>query len=111
MNSRIITYPDIVAREQNHTVVLIDINWEDITRCGTFCARSEKNYDLYIYNEDCDDLQWLSEITKRADRILIQEQSKVYVLNDSKVLKVGVHCETPDVLDYLTIFDTIKETT
>lgn len=109
MNSRMITYPDTVEKSRNHTLVLIDAEIEDIARCGMFCATSVKDYDIYLYKGDLNDLQWLAAVSDRADRVLLNESSEVTITNDKRVLRIGQHQDLPDALEYLSTYDTIKE--
>lgn len=108
MNSRMITYPDTVEKSANHTVLLIDAAIEDITRCGLFCATSQKDYDIYLYRHDLNDLQWLAAVSQRVDRVLLHESSQVTIMHDPGLVKIGDHQEVPDALDYLTAYDSIR---
>lgn len=108
MNSRIITYPDTVEKSSNHTVILIDAAIEDIARCGLFCATSQKDYDIYLYRSDLNDLQWLAAVSQRVDRVLLNETSQVTIKHDPRLVKIGEHQEIPDALEYFTTYDSIK---
>lgn len=98
-NSRIITYPSIVTKSANHTVVLIDTSEQDIENVALFLGASAHNYDVYLYQNDQSDLQWLSGITANADRVVIEQSSTVTVQNSSAVI-VGSDQQYQTALDY-----------
>lgn len=100
--SRFITYPDIIDKSDNHTVLLIDADMDDVANLATFCTLSKRDYDIYLYRGTTDDLAWLSYLTGRIDHIMIKETSAV---------------KTTDAVRYSTIdalrehFTTIDEST
>lgn len=107
--SRFITYPSTVEKSQDHTVVIIDATREDIKNVGWFCKTSDKDYDIYLYEENLGDLQYLGYIVDRADRVLIHEDSEVTIKNFSKLTKIGNHQEIVNAFDYFNTYDTIEE--
>lgn len=107
--SRFITYPSTVKRAQDHTVVLIDATVADIENVGMFCKSADKDYDIYLYRSDLDDLQYLGYVVSQSDRVLINETSDVYVQNSKQVAKFGDHQDIASALDYFMVYDTIKE--
>lgn len=84
-NSRIITYPSLVTKTNNHTVVLIDAPDQDIENIALFLGASANNYDVYLYQSEQSDLQWLSGITSNADQLVILKGSTVTVKNTDAV--------------------------
>ena len=97
--SRFITVPDFVAKE-NYTVTLIDPTPDEIEQVGLFCAASDKDYDIYLYNGDWGDLQYLQTITELSDKVLINDNSKVSIVNCAIVERVGADQTIKAPLDY-----------
>lgn len=97
-NSRFITYPDVVEKSTNHTVILIDATVNDIEVIGTFLKSSKKNFDVYLYRGDLYDLEWLNEIGRSADEYLINDSSQVKITPDS--LRYGPGLELTNPLNY-----------
>jgi len=77
-NSRFITYPSTVDDHQ-YTIVVIDATPTDLAQIVLFCRTSNKNYDIYLYEGDDDDLQWLHHTTSHASKVLINEKSSVTI--------------------------------
>lgn len=109
--SRFITYPSVVDKVNGHTVVLIDATKEDVNRVGIFCESCVKDYDIYLYYHDIGDLPYLDYIVGHSDRVLLHEDSKIYIKNFSALTKIGNHQEIADALEYFSTYDTIEETT
>ena len=101
-NSRFITYPSTVEKSQNHTVLLIDPDIADIERVGLFCKTSHKDYDIYLYNGESGDLEWLNYLESRVDWLLINESSHVIITGSEKVERR----KSSDILAYFQEFDT-----
>lgn len=97
--SRFITSPDLVAKE-NYTITLVDPLTEDIERIGLYCASLEEDYDIYLYNGDWGDLQYLQQLTELSDKVLIREGSKVTITNCNQVEVVGSSQELKSPLEY-----------
>jgi hypothetical protein len=75
MHSNFITPPDIVA-----TIVIIDATADEIEEVAERCRDSQESYNVYLYREDMDNLQWLVDISSKADVVLKQQDSKVPAL-------------------------------
>lgn len=103
-NSRIITHPSQVEKKNNHTVLIVDVDDSDIENIGLFCMSSEKNYDIYLYDETVNDLEWLSTISKNVDKTLVNSISKVTV-NDTNFIRYGKETALKNPLDYFINFD------
>lgn len=69
LNSRFITYPDVLTKSTNHTVVIINPQPTDIEAVGYFCKTSLKEYDVYLYNI-VDEYSWLESVSVNADKVL-----------------------------------------
>ena len=99
--SRFITNPDVVGKDGNHVVVLIDPTIADIENIGMFCKVSEKDYDVYLYNDSMDDLEWLSYVAGKADTIMQSAISKITLTNSPSIVRfVSGHA-----LNYFQDFD------
>jgi hypothetical protein len=105
--SRVITHPSTVEKQSNNTVVVIDATEYEVEQVGRFCQISDKNYDIYLYKEDVDDLIWLSDITNAADCVLIAENSKVLVNNTSQIQQYGKNQRLNTPLAYFQEVDKV----
>jgi len=97
-NSRFITYPSIVEKSINHTVGLIDADDQTINAIGTFLQASQSNFDVYLYQGDLHDLEWLNYISNNTDVYLINNTSQVKISQNS--IRYGVDQELTNPLDY-----------
>ena len=77
--SRFITYPSTVEKSNNHTVILIDATAEELVRLERFLKISDTNFDVYLYQGEDYDLEWLNYIHISADHVLINDTSQVKV--------------------------------
>jgi len=84
-NSRFITHPSLVDKSTSHTVLVVDATEDDIENIGLFCKASNKNYDVYLYRYELDDLEWLNSILKRTDTVLQKTASSVTLDNISAI--------------------------
>lgn len=85
--SRFITNPDVVETNGNHCIVLIDPTISDIENIGLFCKVSTKEYDVYLYNDAMDDLEWLSYVASKADIIMQSDISKITLSDNLSILR------------------------
>lgn len=102
--TRFITYPDLVDKESNHTVTIVDATVNEIEDLAFFCKVCEKDYDVYLYKEDINDLNWLGQITVNSDKILVNDSSKVRVPNNNIEL-FGKFRQTKSPIDYFQKVD------
>jgi len=102
--TRFITYPDIVDKESNHTVTIIDATVNEIEDLAFFCKVCEKDYDVYLYKQDLDDLNWLGQIAINSDKILVNEESTVKVPNNNIEL-FGKFRQIKSPIDYFQKVD------
>lgn len=82
-NSRFITYPSTVETDTNHKVVLIDASKEELAQLERFLQTSRTNFDVYLYQGDSYDLEWLNYVSTDAELILINDVSQVKITPDS----------------------------
>jgi hypothetical protein len=106
MNSRIITHPSTVEKRTNFTVVLIDAGIEEVENITLFCQVSRQNYDIYLYKQDLNDLQWLDTIVQLADHTLINQTSSV-IAETNQISKFGVDQQLNTPLAYFQQVDNI----
>lgn len=109
MTSRIIIHPSIVDSTTNHPVLLIDASLEQIEDIVVFCKISNNNFDIYVYNDKYDDLPWLSEVTDRVAKILIDANSKV-TTNIADVYIFGNNQEVIHPIAYFNEYDNLHLT-
>lgn len=99
LESRFITYPDILEKSPNHTVLLIDADLDDVANLATFCSISRQNYDIYLYKGTTGDLEWLNHLSSRLDKIFIRNGSTVRVTASTN------YNTLTDLKDYFTKID------
>lgn len=97
--SRLITYPDILPKSSNHTVLLVDANLDDINNVTLFCKSSQKCYDIYLYKGDHGDLEWLNHLSGVLDKTFIKESSQVSVTSADRYTSVN------ELIEYFTKID------
>lgn len=76
-NSRLITYPSQVENSNDHKVILIDPTADQINDITGWLRTSLKNYDVYLYEHDQHDLEYLNYISNDASGILVENNSRV----------------------------------
>ncbi len=97
--SRFITYPDILEKSNNHTVLLVDADLDDVANLATFCSVSKHNYDIYLYKGNQGDLEWLSHLNSRLDKTFIRDGSQV------KISSAEPYSGINDLKEYFTKID------
>lgn len=105
MISQFITYPDIIENTQNFSILLIDANQTEIENVGLFCKTADIGFDIYLYREEINDLQWLSKVEPKVHCILISNNSNVSVMAED-VLYFG---QGEDIVDPLSYCQHIEE--
>lgn len=105
-NSRLITYPSQVEKK-NHTVLIVDIDNADIENIGLFCMSSQKDYDIYLYDEEIQDLSWLAAVSQNIDHALINSKSKVEISGIDHMTVYGDSNAINSPLKYFIDFDKI----
>ena len=99
LESRFITYPDILPKSSNHTVLLVDADLDDVANLATFCSLSKHNYDVYLYKGATGDLEWLSHLSVNIDKTFIRAGSHVKITSSDRYTTVN------DLKDYFTKID------
>jgi len=98
-DSRFITYPDILPKSLNHTVLLVDADLDDVANLATFCGVSQQNYDIYLYKGGTGDLEWLNHLNTNLDKIFIKDSSQVSITASERYTTVD------DLKNYFTKID------
>ena len=98
-DSRFITYPDILPKSPNHTVLLVDADLDDVANLASFCTVSRQNYDIYLYKGDTSDLEWLNHLSANLDKTFIKYTSLVQITSSDRYTTVN------DLRDYFTKID------
>lgn len=104
-NSRLITHPSVIEADGNHVVVVIDAGQADIDNIVKFCEVCNKNYDIYIYQHDSYDLEWLHFITNDVKHVLINVDSDVDIKNIDNLSTFGKDQPLLDPVSYFQKFD------
>ncbi len=99
LESRFITYPDILPKSSNHTVLLVDADLDDVANLATFCSLSQRNYDIYLYKGDTGNLEWLNHLSNNLDKTFIKESSQVTITSSTRYTGVD------DLKEYFTKID------
>jgi hypothetical protein len=97
--SRFITSPDVLTKT-TYTVTLVDPSVDDIERVGLYCKSVDDDYDVYLYNGDSSDLQYLNSISNISDQVLINETSLVTIKGAGNVVQYGPNQQLNNPLDY-----------
>jgi len=101
--SRFITYPSVLDKEGSYTAIIIDCSEQDKQELQYWLATTSRNpYDIYFYEGDTYDLEWLNLIAGRADVYLINDTSQVKATNG---IRYGQGLANPDPLHYLKQID------
>lgn len=82
-NSRFITYPSVVDLNSNHKVILIDATPEELVHLERFLQTSITNFDVYLYEGNIGDLEWLNYVSYDAALTLINDSSQVKITPNS----------------------------
>ena len=79
MHSNFITPPDLVE-----TVLIIDATEEEIKQCAEVCRNSNSVYNVYFYQNNMNNTDWLLAAYHRSDAVLQASDSTVPVLKPTK---------------------------
>jgi hypothetical protein len=74
MTTNFITPPDFVE-DKNHTILLIDVDPVDVETLAYLCAGHDESFNVYLYKQDLNNLEWLSDAAHIADTILINTEA------------------------------------
>jgi len=89
MHSNFITPPDFVI-----TVTLINAAKDDIAMCADAVQELSRPYNVYIYDENMKDPDWLTDVLKRSDVVLMQEAANVPLLGKPVLFGPGQEFKT-----------------
>lgn len=79
MHSNFITPPDLIE-----TVLVVDASEEHILSLAEHVKVLGKPYNVYFYNTEMKDLNWLGKVINRADIVLMQQDSPAPILTHVK---------------------------
>jgi len=106
-NSRFITYPSTVDKVRK-TVIIIDIKPADFIVLNEFLQKSTNDFDVYLYDGESHDLEWLNHVTKDCDHVLIDDTSQVRITPESTNVRYGIGLEYQTPYSYFTkLIDTV----
>lgn len=103
--SRFITYPDILPKSSNHTVLLVDADLDDVANLATFCTVSQRNYDIYLYTGVTGNLEWLNHLNSNLDETFIKDSSQVTITSSIRYTSID------ELKEYFTKIDAEPLTT
>lgn len=70
MHSNFVTPPDVVL-ESNHTVLLVDPEWQDIQAVAMLCKTIGTDFNVYIYDAGMNNTDWLNKSAELAHAIIV----------------------------------------
>lgn len=106
-NSRFITYPSTVDKVRE-TAIVIDIKPADFIVLTDFLKTTSKDYDIYLYDGESHDLEWLNYVTQDCDHVLIDDTSQVRITPDSTNVRYGAGLEYQTPYGYFAkLIDTV----
>jgi hypothetical protein len=108
ITSRFITAPDIVEKENNHTVVIVDASQQEIEDIALFCKVGKMFYDVYLFRSDEDDNKWLNSILTNADFVLNSVDSPLSQSINSTTFGQGGKYKVP--LNYFQEYENAAKT-
>jgi hypothetical protein len=121
--SNFITPPDFVD-ESKHSVLIMDASWDDIETLAIWCQNVDTYFNVYVYEDIAGEEEWLMEVAKRVDSIIINSRAgsadackhlllktdKVFYYGPKNYLRTDNRIETP--IDYFIQFhDRQQDTT
>lgn len=68
--ARIFTPPDIDFDRSIPKVLIRNCDWSDDLIYQLLDSLSEKNYDIYLYHDRMNDVQWLEGVRSQAKQVL-----------------------------------------
>jgi hypothetical protein len=104
--SRIITYPSVVEPTPN-TIVVVDATVAEVENLVLFCQSCDEDYDIYLYSDDVDDLQWLNSVVSSATHTLVSQTSSVTINNSDQISYFGSDQKLNTPLAYFKQVDII----
>ena len=108
-NSRFITYPSTVDKVRE-TAIIIDIKPADFIVLTDWLKASDRDFDVYLYDGESHDLEWLNHVTKDCDHVLIDDTSQVKISPESTNVRYGAGLEYQTPYGYFTkLVDNITE--
>ena len=108
-NSRFITYPSTVEKVR-YTALIIDIKPADFIVLTDFLRNNSNDFDVYLYDGETHDLEWLNYVTKDCDVVLIDDTSQVHITPESTNVRYGPGLKYQTPYGYFTkIVDKLAE--
>jgi hypothetical protein len=101
MHSNFVTPPDFIK-----TITVVDATPEQVGDLAKRCKFDNHSYNIYLYAEDMNNLQWLAEAVKRSDAVLVNRLCNLinpgaddeYI---SKIMWFGINEDLKSPVDYL----------
>ena len=100
-NTRYITYPSTVDKVR-HTVLIIDIKPADFIVLTDWLKASDQDFDVYLYDGESHDLEWLNHVTNDCDDVLIDNASQVKISPECTNVRYGPGLEYQTPYGYFT---------
>jgi hypothetical protein len=95
VHSNFVTPPDYVE-----SILIIGASREEVQACADVVKNTGKSFNVYFYNEEMNNAEWLNKIMFRVDAILLQEDQLKFTV--PKPLGFGPNCQLKAPADYFT---------
>ena len=111
--SQIVTPPDLVDTQPVYLIV--NVHPWDVEMIVKFLAVSRNNYTTHFYNDGMSDPDWLSNVSKIAKHIVVEqsvsskETLKTIMNYANKIIEVGKGKEFSSAVSYLISYDRTKQ--
>lgn len=82
MTTNFITPPDFV-NDPNHSILLIDASPVDVETLAFLCAGHNESFNVYLYQAEMQDVEWLNTAASKSDAIIINtEETSISATKD-----------------------------
>jgi len=95
MHSNFITPPDYVE-----SVLIIGATEQEIQDCAAVVKDSTQPYNIYFYQDNMNQREWLNRVMFRVDHILLQQEQLQFTV--PRPIGFGPDCELKSPADYFT---------
>jgi len=114
--SNFITPPDFVD-EPKHSVLLVDVDWNDVETIAHWCRGSSNYFNVYLYEDIMCEEEWAVKVANQADAIIVNSRdgtadamkglflkmNKAWYYGPKNYLRTDNRLETP--LDYFAQYN------
>ena len=73
MTTNIISPPDFVD-DPNHSVLLVDVSYDDLATLAHLCSVHDESFNIYWYPSFANNIDWMNSVALRADAIIVNTE-------------------------------------